>query len=448
MLQKPDIIADVLDRLPDKKDGSGWFYNIIHEALFNRIKTMWASDVKIDAATVTQSLLNAGELEKVGGGVAVMQILDSVPTAEGYGLYVDTIKQKARQRKLIEIGCGMVSASFETEPDCGKIVGETVNKLTDIDDQSKKPNTAAGLIPEVERQLAILIRDDSKCIGIPSGFKSIDFYTRGFRGGQLVVVGAYPSEGKSSLGMNIAFNDASHDIPVGVCSLEDGAEMYLLRMASSISNVNLRPPHKRNIAEKNEAMARLSDATERIKQMPLYVCDDALSSEQIGVRARKWVAQYGIKMLFVDYLQRMELPNSDPRIGSTMNVTFLKNLAQKLSIPIVLFSQLTREGRQYKRPQIWHFKETGAVEEQADIALLLSTGVEAAELPDDIDGNAYSKEELAAMAYIGVKKNKNGPQGACVLKRNLRVFRFDEIDWRTKAAISPELQREIDKQNG
>ncbi|GAB3219375.1 replicative DNA helicase [Glycomyces halotolerans] len=375
MLMSKDAIADVLDVL-----GPGDFYKPVHGLIFETIAAKFAAGEPADAVTIAAALADAGQLATIGGGPYLHDLLESVPTAANARYYANIVRGKAIQRRLIEAGSRVVQLGYGTSQTRG------VDELCAMAEKTVHDAVDAGstgeAVPIADYLTGVLdgLENDEVERGLPTGLADLDDILGGLRPGQLIIVAARPGMGKSILGADLARHAAlKENVPTLLVSLEMSGTEQTARLVCAEAGANLawftgaaKIPDDQ-IARTVAAAAKLDDA-------PLWI-DDATDTTitRLGARARRLAAKHrdrgGLGLIVVDYLQLMPAAGrSESREREIAEISRgLKLLAKDLACPVVALSQLNRnpEGRHDKRPMLSDLRESGAIENDADVAILL-----------------------------------------------------------------------------
>ena len=395
------------------KGGSEVFYDLKHRHLFEVLVEMYDHKDAIDLVTVPQKLKDKNQLEAVGGLAYIASLPDAVPSAANLTYYLDIVQEKALLRKMIQTCTGVISQIFEHEGEVDQLLDGIERDVLRISEE--RAETSARTIKELVHQAINTIEEfhqrQGMLTGISTGFPDLDKLTSGLHGGEMIVIAARPSVGKTSLAMNIAEQVAiDQKLPVGVFSLEMTAESLVLRMLCSRARVNLRDVREGFLAERD--FPKLTGAAGKLANAPLFIDDTpGLSILQLRARARRLVQQHGIKLFVVDYLQLLHstsrrAENRQQEIADISNG--VKALAKELGVPVIVLSQLNREVEKEKNrtPRLSDLRESGAIEQDADLVALLYR----AKSNEEDEGGP--REELDAIPVnLLIAKQRNGPTG-------------------------------------
>ena len=396
------------------KQGAEVFYDLRHQTIFSTLVEMYDSREAIDVITLQQQLKNKQLLEAVGGIAYLASLPDTVPSAANLSYYQDIVLEKFLLRKMIRTCTDVVARVYDYEGEVDALLDEVERDILRISESRVQSQTvtikelvkkAIGTIEDFHQRQGILT-------GVGTGFADLDKMTTGLHGGEMVVIAARPSMGKTSLAMNIAEHVAIEQrLPVGVFSLEMTSESLVLRMLCSRSRVNLRNVREGFLAERD--FPKLTGAAGKLANAPLFIDDSsALSILQLRAKARRMVQQYGIKLFVVDYLQLLHSTSrrAENRQQEISDISSgIKSLAKELGVPVIVLSQLNREIEREKGrpPRLSDLRESGAIEQDADVVGLLYKPKASS---DDEDGGDAAEEDAVPMNLL-IAKQRNGPTG-------------------------------------
>jgi replicative DNA helicase len=401
------------------------FYYAAHQVIFREIAALQDAMQAIDSVTLQQRLADKNQLEEVGGPVYLSELVTRVPTAANVEQYIDIVWEKYLLRRLIGAAHDIVGRAFEQQDDVRAWVDEVEQQIFDI--TAEKAATGARPVKDLIRDAMASIErlyDQKGTTGIPTGYNDFDRLTSGLHDANVIVIAGRPSMGKTALAMNIAEHVAIDlEIPVGVFSLEMSSEELVKRMLCSRAKVNLRSIRDGFLGEKD--FHPLTSAASQLMKAPLYIDDSAgLTIHQVRARARRMKSQFGIRLLVIDYLQLMRSPSRRADLSRQVEISDIsagiKALAKELQIPVVVLSQLNRqpEQREGGRPKLSDLRESGAIEQDADVVGLL------------VRPEVYAEEEGEKAAERGkatliIAKQRNGPTGDVKLTFLSEYTRFE-----------------------
>ncbi|MBI5233432.1 MAG: replicative DNA helicase [Deltaproteobacteria bacterium] len=374
VLIEKDVIDKVLDVI--SYDGED-FYSDVHRTIFKGMVSLHEKHSPIDIITLTNLFKGSSVFDSVGGVSYIAEIVDATPTAANVGHYARIVKEKALLRRLINAATGIITDCYEGAESVEEFVDEAERRIFEVSrDRAKKDVFAIkDILKDTFATIESLSERKSHITGVPTGFKDIDMLTAGFQASDLIIVAGRPSMGKTAFCLNIAEHVAVEEmLPVVVFSLEMSKEQLVQRMLASRARVELGSI--RRGALKDADWGRITTAAGKLHDAPIYIDDTAAQTVlDIRSRARRLKAEKGIGLVIVDYLQLMRSKSSmESREQEIANISrSLKAIAKELNIPIVALSQLSRraEHREEKRPQLSDLRESGAIEQDADVVMFI-----------------------------------------------------------------------------
>ncbi len=416
MMLDPDEAADIANaRLAFEGSFSNPNHRIIFDALVE-IAPQYKGAAGIDLLTLSDYLNRKKLLDRVGGLPYLARILNSVPSAANIEHYVDIVYEHAVLRRLIDVGAKIVNEAFKQEKPVRDLLDEVEERILGIAELQHEE--AAVSVNDAVMQAVDLLdklhRHDPSVMGIPSGFPDLDKKITGFRAGEMIVLAARPSIGKTALALNLACNAAmarENPVPVGIFSLEMGTDLLVLRLICSLAKVNLTDI--RDGAVSNARWQEILGWAGKLKKTEIYIDDTGgLDIEDLRHRARQMWRKHKIKLLIIDYLQLLRMSTDNRNYTRENEVSRisarLKSLAKELAIPIIVLAQLNRQAEQAgQKPRLAHLRESGAIEQDADIVMLLHRD-------RDVQKDNHHIDE-GMDAELIVAKHRNGPTGAVPL---------------------------------
>jgi len=408
MLSPNDCLGESIEKL---KAGAEVFYDLRHQTIFSALLEMYDSREAIDVITLQQRLKNKQLLDEVGGLAYLASLPDMVPSAANLAYYLDIVQEKFLLRKMIRTCTEVVTRVYDYEGEVDALMDEVERDILRISESRVQSHTAT--IKELVKKAINTIEDfhqrQGMLTGLGTGFTDLDKMTTGLHGGEMIVIAARPSVGKTSLAMNIAEHvSIDQRLPVGVFSLEMTSESLVLRMLCSRSRVNLRNVRDGFLAERD--FPKLTGAAGKLANAPLFIDDSSsLSILQLRAKARRMYQQYGVKLFIVDYLQLLHSTarRAENRQQEIADISSgIKALAKELSVPVVVLSQLNRELEREKnrKPRLSDLRESGAIEQDADVVGLLYK-------PSSDDDDSGDAQEDAVPVNLLIAKQRNGPTG-------------------------------------
>lgn len=421
MMQSAEAVSRVLD-LCQEED----FYREVHRRVFRAILDLYDRKEPVDTITLTNELKRTGHLELVGGVSALTEMVLSVPTPGNVEYYAKIVREKAAARRLIAAATQIVGDAYSESKPIDELLDEAEHLIFKATEQpeSREFKPVKDLIGKSYEYVNDLAQNKIHITGVATGFYDLDDLTAGLQPSELIVLGARPSVGKTSLALNIAYNVARESasnprpVAVGVFSLEMASQQLALRLLCSAARVNLKEVRSGHLSEAQKGY--LLNAASQIHKMKIFIDDtSSLTVGNLKNRARRLKSQHDIGLLIVDYLQLiMGGERHDTREQEISHISRqLKALAKELNIPVLVLSQLSRpiKGAEDKRPVLSDLRESGAIEQDADVVIFIHR-----QFPKD--DNEPPEYELV------LAKQRNGPIGNIPV-----VFRREYTTFESKA---------------
>ncbi len=400
-----------------------------HRLLYEQLMEMYQAARAIDLLTIGEALKNAGRLDQTGGYAFLEGLIDSTPTAAHAEFYIDIIQQKHLLRRIITQAAETIDSCYSPDEESEELLSRTEEAFFELSD--KKTASAEDWQKVVYKTAGQIIDGNILDSGVPTGFVDLDKELRGLHNTDMIVLAARPSMGKTSLAMNIAEHAAmgrggGKKHSVGVFSLEMSQEQLVRRMLYSKAGV---PAWKDFFSESDRT--RLSSAADQLGKASIVVDDSAgLDVMDLRARARRMKRIYGIELIVIDYLQLLhdKRRSRDGRQQETASISnSIKAMAKELKLPVLVLSQLSRApeqgGRDGNKPRLSDLRDSGAIEQDADVVLLLQRP-------------SYYNKELEAgsgedtLAVVDIAKHRNGPTGEVKLNFFREITRFEDRDTR------------------
>ncbi len=409
------------------------FFSASHRLVFSKMQDLSQKGRTIDLVTLAEEISREGSLEKVGGAAYLAALSDGVP-AGNYSLvseYTRIVKEKALLRRLINASNNVISRCFDGSEDPDVLIDLAQSEIFEI--AGDKVQSGFFGIRDIVKSsfgtIDVLFDRGQRVTGIETGFVDLDSLTSGLQPGELIIVAARPSLGKTALALNIAAHAAAvSQKVVGLFSLEMSKESLLIRLLCSEARID---SHKlrTGFLGKSDWTDKIVPALGRLAEAPLYIEDTpALSILQIRARARRLKAEKGLDLLIVDYLQ---LATGHGRFENrTQEVSFisrgLKGIAKELNIPVLALSQLSRapEQRPGSPPELWHLRESGSIEQDADVVIFLHR--ERKEEGEDEDDEGAPRS-VSDVVHLIIGKQRNGPTGRVEVVFLRPYVRFENL---------------------
>ncbi|HEX9763469.1 MAG TPA: replicative DNA helicase [Acidimicrobiia bacterium] len=369
VLLSEDAVNEVMDRIHPED-----FYVPAHQAIFEGMRELFDTNQAIDAVTVSEVLRRRGELEKVGGVQYLTRLVDIVPSTSNIVYYAGIVEEHAKRRELIRAGASVTDFAFEIDEEITIVVDRSEQAVLGVaEKRSSQTLLEVGpMFNDILEHIELMEQRGSDMIGLPTGFVDIDYKLAGLRPANLVVIAARPGMGKSSLALGIAINAAIADNPVALFSLEMSKEELVQRILSSVAKVDSR---KLQTGQLGDLWPRVVDAAGKMYKAPIFIDDSpVVTVTDIRAKCRRLKRKKGLGLVVIDYLQLMQATTRENRQQEISEITRnLKNLARELSVPIIAVSQLNRslETREDKRPRLSDLRESGAIEQDADIVMFI-----------------------------------------------------------------------------
>ena len=420
MLMDQDAIVRAAEIVDDSM-----FYAERHRRIFRAMVAISERGSVVDPLTLSDELARRGELEAAGGKDYIGYLVDAVPTAANVEYHAEIVREKAILRALIQVSTTIIHDAFAGQTMAAELLDQAESKIFHVSQQRKADGFTRIkelLWPTMER-IEALQRGGKTITGVASGFSDLDDMTSGFQPADLVIVAARPSMGKTAFCLNVAQHAAIEDhVPVAFFSLEMSKESLVQRMLTSEARVDSQ--RLRRGLLRDDEFPMLARAAGILSAAPIWIDDTpGITLLEMRSKARRLKADNGIGMLIVDYLQLMQGPtNAESRQQEVSMISLgLKALAKELNIPVVALSQLSRAPEQRSgdhRPQLSDLRESGAIEQDADLIMFLFRQ-EMYEGPVDKDGNS-----IEGKAELIVGKQRNGPTGIVNLHFYKHYTRF------------------------
>ena len=377
MIMSREAIAEAADRVSED-----YFYVPAHTAIYNTLVDLWKKSTAIDLITFTQELRDRNLLESVGGASYVTHLFTFVPTAANLPYYLAIMRDKYVAREIIAKCTELVRAAYESQDEIQEVLDQTQGTLTEIIMQTEHPeqfrHVKEGVTEWMDRlEHAYHHRGQTAINGLATGLTDLDRMTSGLKDQQFIIVGARPSQGKSALAMNFASNMAvANKVPVGVFSMEMSFQEVVDRLGCSVSGVSLQRFRDGFLSKAD--FAKIPEHASKMLSAPLWIDESpALSISSFKARARLMKMRMGVKAIIVDYLQLMRSTSRRAQDARWLEITeisaALKSTAKELKLPIICCAQLNREpeGREFGKPKLSDLRESGSIEQDADVVVLL-----------------------------------------------------------------------------
>jgi len=399
-----------------------YFYKEAHRKIYQSVVSIFDSNKPVDLVTLIDDLKKKGELEEVGGPVYITSLTTVVPTAANIRHYAKIVKEKSLLRSLITTATQIVADGYESEEDVDKLVDKAERLIFEITSRKidKDLIPLKEIIKDSIETIDILYQRKANVTGVPTGFFEFDIMTAGLQSSDFIVIAGRPSMGKSALISSMAEHiGVIEKIPVAIFSLEMSKEQLVQRMLCSHARVDAHKVRTGFLAQSD--WPKLTAAAGKLSEAPIYIDDTpGITVLELRAKARRLKAQFDIQLIVLDYMQLMQGPaGSENRQQEISEISrSLKALARELKVPMIAVSQLSRavETRSDRRPQLSDLRESGAIEQDADVVVLL------------LREEYYNPtEENRGIADIILAKQRNGPVGTIKLAFVKEYTRFENL---------------------
>jgi replicative DNA helicase len=401
------------------------FYRGSHRSIFAHMAKLMQAEDPLDVITLSDSLNTTRELEQVGGIAYLAELAKNTPSAANIHAYASVVQEKSALRALIAAANEIVDSGYNTEGrSSDDLMDEAERRIMQVAEERPKDGGLVDINPLLKgavEKIDELFNSDGSITGVTTGFNDLDEMTSGMQSSDLIIVAARPSMGKTTFAMNLVENALlSQDKPILVFSLEMPSESLIMRMMSSVGRINQTKVRSGKLDE--EDWPKLSSAVSRLKDRPLFIDDTSgISPTELRSRARRIFREHGsIGMIMIDYLQLMQVPGvTEGRTAEISEISrSLKAIAKEFNCPVVALSQLNRslEQRPNKRPINSDLRESGAIEQDADVIMFIYR--------DEVY-NEDSPDKGIGEIIIG--KQRNGPIGSCRLAFIGQFTRFENL---------------------
>ena len=415
MLLSKDAISEVVEILRERD-----FYRPAHELIYDAIIDLYSRGEPADPVTVSAELTKRGDLTRAGGAPYLHTLISSVPTAANASYYAKIIRERAIMRRLVEAGTKIVQLGYTVEGEVDDAVNAAqaevyaVTERRSAEDYIQLSELLPAAFDEIEKISSGVMGE-----GVKSGFKDLDALTHGFHPGNMIVLAARPAVGKSTLGLDIARYASIHKGDTSVIfSLEMSRSEITMRMLSAEARVPLNNIRAGSLTD--EEWARMARRMGEISEAPMFIDDSPnLSLMEIRAKARRLKQRHNLKLIVIDYLQLMtsgkRVENRQQEVSEFSRQ--LKLLAKELNVPVIAISQLNRspEQRSDKKPMLSDLRESGSIEQDADVVILLHR--------DDL----YDQQNRSGEADLIVAKHRNGPTRTITVSAQLHFARFTDM---------------------
>ncbi len=425
LLDPNDIIPKALEKMnPD------FFYVPAHKEIFKTLLHLYKTrpEGKLDMVVLTTELRDTEKLDAVGGPKMLADLVDDVPTTALFEDYAGFLKEKFVLRRVIQDCTNCVTEAYDNPESAANFLDSVEKKMLMIRDETEQEKGIVEMkshVFKVIQSIEDMYNGDGDGGGLKTGFHDLDEMTNGFHGGEMIVMAARPSMGKTSFAMNIVENIAirpDNPIPVAVFSLEMSCESLVQRILCSRSRIQMQKLRGGFLAKSD--FPKLMGVAGQLAEAPIWIDDTpALSINELQAKARRLKQQHDIRLIVIDYLQLLKAPDTAARDGREKEVAEIsggiKGIAKELDIPIIVLAQLNRQpDARGGKPKMSDLRESGSIEQDADLVGLLMR-------PEVYADDADEREEMVGEAEFIIAKQRNGPTGEVPLTFHKEYMRFD-----------------------
>lgn len=418
MMLSDEAIGTALEHLD-----SFYFYETRHQKIYDGMRDLYSDRRNVDLITLTDYFKNKGLFEAIGGKSYLMEVADFVPTAANVKYYIDIIKEKGIQRQLIKNSTEIIAKSYGIDVDVDELVDSAEQLIFEIATAKQKQQAVPvkELVKQAIENIDSLYQRKEAITGVSTGFVDFDKMTSGLQKSDLIIIAGRPSMGKSALAVSIGENAAiDHNVPVAIFSLEMSKEQLVQRMLCSQAMVDANKVRTGMLSPSD--WPHLTKAAGKLSSVPIFIDDTpAITVLELRAKARRLKAAHNIGLIIVDYLQLMNTSSKgESRQQEISEISrSLKALARELRVPLIAISQLSRavESRQDHRPQLSDLRESGAIEQDADVVVLLMR-----------EEYYVPTEENRGIAEAIIAKQRNGPTGSVKMKFFKEYIKFANLE--------------------
>ena len=400
------------------------FYLESNAKIFEAIKTLKEKSISIDMTTVTEELESKKQLKQIGGVEYITEIINFVPTAANIDEYIRIVEEKAILRKLIEEATEIVTSGYNQEEDISEVLDNAEKKILNVVKTKKGTEfrSIQDVLLKTQSDLEKLSQQKSEITGIPTGFYDLDKVTSGLHENELIIIAARPAMGKTAFALNLATNIAMNtDKTVALFNMEMSGEQLALRMLSSVGQIEANKLRSGKL--EHHDWKKFNEAMSRLAETKLFIDDTAgMTISEIKAKCRRlYNSEGGLGIVIIDYLQLISgstryAGNRQQEVSEISRS--LKTLAMELNIPVIALAQLSRtvEGREDKRPLLSDLRESGSIEQDADIVAFLYR--------EDYYTKQISIDENTSKSEFIIAKNRSGPTTTVdlIFRRNVSTF--------------------------
>src|SRR5213593_2789658 len=422
MLISPrETIAECVEKINED-----YFYIPAHRTIYDVLVDLWNAGEAIDLITFTQVLRDRHLLDSVGGAAFVTSLFTFVPTAANVGYYLEIVRDKYILREIISAATESVRRAYEEQDEVNNLLDEVEQRIFAVGEDRFKGEMLSmkEQVMSTLESIEKLFENKGAITGVSTGFRDLDKLTSGLHSSEMIVIAARPSMGKTALAMNIAEHAAIEvKLPVAIFSLEMSAQQLVQRMLCSRARVNLAKTRDGFLAEAD--FPKLTHAASKLAEAKIFIDDTAgLTILELRAKARRLKAQHDVRLIIVDYLQLLRSTSRRAQDNRQLEISEisagLKGLAKELKIPIIVVAQLNRQPEQRTggKPRLSDLRESGSIEQDADLVALLVR-------PEFYEEDEETRVEKAGEAELIIAKQRNGPVGEIPLTFLKEFTRFE-----------------------
>jgi replicative DNA helicase len=401
-----------------------YFYLERHSQIYEAMLACFNNRVPPDTRTVSEELRRRGHLEQVGGVIYLGELVEGVPTSYHVEFYARTVERTAILRRLINTGAQIAALGYNEQIEIDETIDKAEALLFDIAQKRTSQDFVhiSSVVDSYYEQLNYLQEHRGEVMGVQTGYRDFDQITGGLQRSDLIILAARPGTGKTSFAMSLAYNVAMYySNTVAVFSLEMGREQLVQRLIAMETQIDT---HRLRLGQVPDNQLKIVfDAMGRLAQAPIYIEDTpGISIMELRSKARRLQSQHGVSLIIIDYLQLMSGRGKENRVQEVGEISRgLKALARELNVPVIALSQLSRavEGRQSHIPMLSDLRESGSIEQDADIVMFIYR--------DEL----YNKDsDKKGIAEIHIAKHRNGPVGVVNMRFDPSTTRFADLTYR------------------
>src|SRR6059036_1519807 len=421
LLSPRQAIAECVEKINEQ-----YFYVPAHQTIYTVLVDLWNAGQAIDLITFTQVLRDRNLLDSVGGAAFVTSLFTFVPTAANVGYYLDIVRDKHILREIISAATESVRRAYEEQDEVNNLLDEVEQRIFAVGEDRFKGQLLSmkEQVMSTLESIEKLFENKGAITGVSTGFRDLDKLTSGLHSSEMIVIAARPSMGKTALAMNIAEHAAIEvKLPVAIFSLEMSAQQLVQRMLCSRARVNLAKTRDGFLAEAD--FPKLTHAASKLAEAKIFIDDSAgLTILELRAKARRLKAQQNVRLIIVDYLQLLRSTSRRAQDNRQLEISEisagLKGLAKELKIPVIVVAQLNRQPEQRSggKPRLSDLRESGSIEQDADLVGLLVR-------PELYEEDEEARAEKSGEAEFIIAKQRNGPVGEIPLTFLKEFTRFE-----------------------